>query len=108
MVTCESEEHRLLVEDGRIRLVQHDLERELAVFLLGSDPCACLAAGLYLEWISHSDLDDRSLVGQNEEPWRVSGAFYRYLRSSGFGEGVGIARRADRAWLGKHLHLEGR
>lgn len=49
VLSCQGEQHRVLVADGEIRLLDHRLLDEVAMVVMGATACPCVQFGLRLE-----------------------------------------------------------
>ena len=83
LVQCQGEGHRVVVDGGDVRVVDHDVKAEMAQSLLaGRLSCECLAAALYLEsgsypgkdrgstWIMRNFARYMALFREDEGVWR--------------------------------------
>ena len=83
LVRCRGEGHRVVVDEGDVRVVDHDAKAEMAQSLLaGRLSCECLAAALYLEvwsyprearysaWIMRNFAGYVALYREERDVWR--------------------------------------
>ena len=94
-------EHVLWVVGKRILVCNHDLRSEIALLLLGGDPCPCVCYALVAEWLSCPYDSDLPFLA------RAGSETYMRVRRSAHN-----AASLNRSWFfndvyGKELRLEG-
>lgn len=84
MLSCQGEQHRVVVADGEIRLLDHRLLDEVAMVVMGATACPCVQFGMRLElrllpigggpcWLDRLEIDafDRAYAGDYPEVDRL-------------------------------------